>query len=747
MYQWILRCLDFRKTIFIIATLLLFLSSLGLRHLQFDFKLDVMKEGKFTQQVAFITVYDKKLLDSEHLDKLAKMQVALSQIPHVQNIVGLYTVPNLRRYLDDGQWFNVLENQHYDTQSLATVKSDILDNELFTGKFINKKADTMLFYLYLPNDKYGEIDLKVRASIQHVLNNYQTSFSTLFQSGVPEMAYAVAQKSVSDLLYCILPLFLLMGIIFGCLFRNMFLAILPLGISAYGTICGLGMMGWVGIPASALFIVAMVLTLAITVASSAHMIYAFQESNEAFPKELLQQHFSRMLKKILLPLILAAISALIGFLMDILSFVQVIQNLTYAFSFCIIFNTLATIFISPLLLSMISSNKKFDSKAFDYISNKLIHVNQYLTLHYQKMITILCVIGVAGLFCASAMKIESLPYALFKDNDEFMQHILFTGDKISGQNVLQVDIFSKEKNILLQPQYLQDVLNMERTIIQVPHTSYTYSAADVIATLNQIYLFNTKKFFRIPENSAILKLYMKEVSNQGFMSSLINNDYDKLTIFVNYNMHTSNELEKYKQRINQIVASTLTGTPFKFKIIDFWEEYASIVHNLIWLQILSIASIYLICCAIVGVLFRSFKAGIISVIPNVIPLCVIAIVQHFLKIPVTFVSVLLYSIVVGLSIDETVHMFYTFKQNYLLLKNREQAVMAAIKSQSTPVAVASIAIMVSGFVLLVSQFLPVVQLGFLVAVGILSTWLADLVITPFLLKKINIIKHLIKLES
>ena len=742
MLKWILRCLDFKKTVFSVATIVLIICSFGLKHLLFDFKLDVMKECRFTQQVAFITVYDKHILDSEHLDKLAKMQQELSQIQYVQKITGLYTVPNLRRYLDEGQWYNVLENQHYDPQSLDIVKSDILDNELYTGKFISKKADTMLFYLYLPRDKYGDIDLKSRKAIQHVLDNYQTSFTTLFQSGVQEISYALANKSASDLMFCIPALFLLMGIIFGCLFRNIFLAILPLGISAYGTLCGLGMMGWAGIPVSALFIVAMVLTLAITVASSAHMIYAYQESKEAFPEALLQQHFARMFQKILLPLILAATSALIGFLMDILSFIRVIQDLSYAFSLCIIFNTLATIFISPLLLSMISTTKKSDHKIFNYISSGFLWANQYLTTHYRKVAAILCVLGIAGIFCASEMKIESLPYAMFKKNDIFMKQILFSGDKISGQNVLQVDVYSNEKNIFLNSKCLQNILNMEKAIMQVPNTSYTYSASDVIATLNQLFLFNTKKFFKIPENSAMLKIYFKELSEQGFMSSLMNNDFNKLSIFVSYNIYTSNELENYKQKIDQIVSTTLKETPLKFKIIDFWQEYASIVDNLIWLQILSIASIYLICCIIVGVLFRSVKAGIISVIPNIIPLCVIAIVQYSLKIPVTFISVLLYSIIVGLSIDETVHMFYTFKQNFLTLKNREQAVIAAIKSQSTPVAIASLAIMIAGLALLASQFLPVVQLGFLMGVGILSTWLADLVITPFLLRKANITKRL-----
>lgn len=741
MHKWILRCLDFKKTIFIIAAIVLIASSLGLRYLKFDFKLDVMKEGQFTQQIAFITVYDKQLLDSEHLTKLAQMQNQLASIKLVEKITSLYTVPNLRRYLDENQWHSVLEDKLYENEALSVVKSDVLDNELFIGKFINKKADTMLFYVYLPTDKYGEVELQARKQIQSVLDQYHSSFTRIFQSGTPEMIYVFAEKTKLDLLLCIPMLVILLSTLFGWLFRSISVALFPIGLSAYGIICGLGTMGWIGIPVSPLFMVAIVLTLAITVASSAHIIYAYQESANHFTASHIRDKFSFVLKKILLPLLLASGAALLGFMLDILSFVPVIENLSYAFGLCIFFTTLAIIFLSPLLLSIINIRPSKDRKVFNGLMDIFVKINEFLVRCPYKVITVLLLVSFFGAYYAKNMTIESLPYVFFKKSDPFIKNIYFSGRQVSGQNALQINITSKEKNIFLNPEYLQKILDIEKNLSKLPGTSYTYSAADVIATTNQIFLFNAKGFFRIPKDPRILAKFYQELSGQGFMLSLINKDYNSLTLYINCNIYSAKLLGEYKEKVDHILKEALIGSPLCFEVKDFWTEFARIVGNLLILQIASIFTIYLVCFIIVGMLFRSVIAGLISVIPNIIPLCIIAVVQCLLGIPISVMSVILYSIVVGLSIDETIHIFYTFKEEYLKLGDKHLASMAALKSQVMPVTISSFSIGLACLALLSSQYLPVAQLGFLVGVGIFSTWIADLLITPFLLRKVNIIKR------
>lgn len=749
MHKWILFCLAYKKTIFICVILLLIASTFGILRLQLDYKMSVSSEDQFSQRLVVIAVYNKQLLDQKNLKQLAQLQQQLSSIKSVQKIISLYTAPNFRQYLDEHMLHSVLENQPYTQAELAAIKSDILDNRLFVGKFINKAADTMLFYLYIPNDKFGSRNIEIRNEIQDVLNQYKGNFSRIFQIGTAEMSYVLLQKAKHDILFCIPGIFILMAILFGLLFRNVFLFVLPIFTSLFGVICALGLLGWLRIPVSPLFISAVVLTLAIGVAESAHIIYSYQKSVRLHPSFLPQDHYACILKTVLFPFLLAVFTALLGFMLDILSFVPVIENAAYALAFCIIFNTSASIFVSPLLLPYLNAKKSMDHKFFGFLSEKFIIINRWLQCHKQYVIIMLVIIGVVGILAFKSIAVESLLYSMFKNNDPMMEKIVFVDKKVSGYNTVKINVYSENKHIFLEPEYLQKVLDSEQALLKLPYSTYIYSITDVIATTYQIFLFNTAKFFSIPKNKELLKAIYDKIEDQTYFdkSLLINKDYNQVTLYLNYAMYSSRQFEPYRKAIAQVLQKNFLGTPLHFKILDPRFKNIKLINNLLMLQIASIFSIYLICFFTVGIMFRSLIAGFISIIPNIFPLCIISIFQYVLNIPISAFSVILYSIVVGLSMDETIHIFYAFREQYKILLNKQCAIEAALKSQMTPVTITSVAIALSWLVLLGSQFLPMTQLGFLCGIGILSAWFADLVITPFLLQQSLITKRLSNLKQ
>ncbi len=739
MHKWILNCLAFKKTIFAIALILLIISALGIRFLTFDYKMSVSNIKPSSTQTVLVAIYDKHLLDATHLQQLDHMQKELAAIKSVKKILSLYTVPNFRRYLDENTWHSILDQDSPSTSE--ELRSDVLDNQLIVGRFSSKAADTTLFYLTIPNDKLGKKGFEVREEIQQVLDRYKKDFSKTFQLGGTEMSYVLIKKARHDFLVCIPSVFVFMAILFGWLFRNVFLFSLPTFSSIFGVICALGAMGWLGIPVSPLFIAAIVLTLAIGVAESAHIIHAYQKSMRLHPEGTLRDHHAFILKAVLFPFLLAVSTALLGFLLDILSFVPVIVDAAYALALCMVFNTSASIFISPLLLPFLKVKISQDRKLFSYLSNYLVMLNHKLLTYWKFCVAALLCITIAGVASFYSIAIETLPYALVKKNDPIMQNTYFVDNKIAGMNSIKVNIFSQNKNIFLDPVYLQKILDCEKLLLKIPHTSYTYSVADVIASTNQIFLFNTKKFFKIPEQEGILASYYQALEEKHMLDGIINAEYDQLTVYINYAMYSSSQLGQYKDSIQQVLNRELKNTPLQFKVIDRQLDGVRVVTNLLILQIISIFSIYLICFFSVGIMFRSIKAGLISVIPNIFPLCMISIVQYLFDIPISTFSVILYSIVVGLSMDETIHIFYAYREQYKLLRDKHKAIEAALRSQVTPVTIASVAIAVSWLVLLFSQFLPVFQLGFLCGIGISSAWFADLVITPFFLKKVSIIKN------
>ena len=59
--------------------------------------------------------------------------------------------------------------------------------------------------------------------------------------------------------------------------------------------------------------------------------------------------------------------------------------------------------------------------------------------------------------------------------------------------------------------------------------------------------------------------------------------------------------------------------------------------------------------------FRDIKLGLISMIPNVLPIMVAVLVMLVADIPLNLSNILIGSIAIGICVDDTIHFFHHFK--------------------------------------------------------------------------------------
>jgi predicted RND superfamily exporter protein len=132
--------------------------------------------------------------------------------------------------------------------------------------------------------------------------------------------------------------------------------------------------------------------------------------------------------------------------------------------------------------------------------------------------------------------------------------------------------------------------------------------------------------------------------------------------------------------------------------------------------------------------FRSFLLAAACIVPNIIPLACILGFIGWVGIPLQPAIVIVFSIVYGISVNDTIHFV-----NRFIIEQRDgenDPVDRTTEIVAMPM-VTSSAILIVGFgVLLFSELLGLFYLGLLLAVGIVSALLADLVMLPTLLNKI-----------
>lgn len=175
----------------------------------------------------------------------------------------------------------------------------------------------------------------------------------------------------------------------------------------------------------------------------------------------------------------------------------------------------------------------------------------------------------------------------------------------------------------------------------------------------------------------------------------------------------------------------LTGEPIRFtgltpllknaqtEIFDgFWQSFTAACLTISIVMILSL---------------RSILAGMVAMIPNIIPIWLVFGSLGFLGTPVDIGMMMTGSIALGISVDCTFHFLVHYREGYDRGLTSAQATRRALEHSGEPVLESTIICSVGLLALCLSSFVPTARFGALMAAQMVASLLGELVILPSLL--------------
>lgn len=251
-----------------------------------------------------------------------------------------------------------------------------------------------------------------------------------------------------------------------------------------------------------------------------------------------------------------------------------------------------------------------------------------------------------------------------------------------------------------------------------------------------------------PERIEIERLYNKiESGKNTYIDSLVYsypNIYNSLTAVLSsdnkdlqFKFDTDPELVKefyfkpnFKENLRKAIDNeyydvVLTGTS-----VVAAEGTSYLVSNLLSSILFAVLSI----AALMSLLFSSIRMVIVSMIPNLIPMFVTAGIMGWFNIPLKPSTLLIFSIALGITVDNTIHFLARYRQE-LKMKRWDLKECVAISIQETGLSIIyTSVILFFGFIVFVfSDFGGTQALGYLSAVTYFVALFTNLVLLPCLL--------------
>ena len=162
-------------------------------------------------------------------------------------------------------------------------------------------------------------------------------------------------------------------------------------------------------------------------------------------------------------------------------------------------------------------------------------------------------------------------------------------------------------------------------------------------------------------------------------------------------------------------------------------EYAEMCERMVSGELKSFGFSFVIIAVMLIIAFSSFKTGLIAMIPNLAPVILIAAIMGYCKFPLDFVTVTIMPMILGIAVDDTIHLTTHLKYGLEKTGSYKTAMEDSCREIGASMFMTTFILCSIFTVYIFSPLRYLFVIGLLSVIGLAAALLADYTITPALL--------------
>ena len=624
-----------------------------------------------------IAIENKKgIFNEDFLHLIDSVTKHLKGLKHVENIVSPTTLKKVIKVPIVG-YINSPVIHLNEPERLAEDKQKIYNTNDFFQSFFSQDTASVLIYLTKDVSISASANDSLVDKIESTLKTFSCDDFHIAGKIKTQNYYVTTVNKEMKLLTGATSLLLVLFLIYT--FKRFWSVAIPLLILLTSLIFTMTLIQVFIGALDLLMTLIPTLLFIIGVSNSVHILTGYNE--EYLIENNKYKAVDNTIRKIGKTTFLTALTTAIGFISLYFIDIPPIQNFGIATAVGVMITWLVSITVLPSAIC-ITQTKKYTNnlkkeKKWDKILTPLFH----LIFKYKKytivIASLLFVISVIGIY-----KLETNNYVLddLSEKSSLKKDMRFFESQFAGIRPFEMGFTFKDTSLtIFDIQVAREIDTVQYYLENVYGAKMSYSAMTIMKEINRSINGGNQEYYRVPnsirEMKNIKKYFDKNVDEtatstlltkdgkKGRISSKIHDLGQKKVTELNQNLR-----EFLNKNIN-LVDFRITGAP---DMMDKTSAYISrsILKGLIFS--------FLIVAMLMGILFKSVKIALISLIPNVLPLVFVAGLMGLIGIDLKFSTVVIFTIGFGIAVDDTIHLLVRYKIELPNARDKKDALFQSV---------------------------------------------------------------------
>ncbi|WP_405382696.1 RND family transporter [Maribacter sp. LLG6340-A2] len=611
----------------------------------------------------------------------------------------------------------------------------IQEDSLFTNVLIDAKRTSLVLALKTKDNldykQSGVLLDSIRSSLKkHELNSYHILGRAFFYEAIVDM-----QKS--EVLTTTIVASIIVFIILLLVYRSMPVVWISVFSIALSLLLFMGLLAVLGKELNAMAVFYPVLMLIVGTSDVIHLTDSFiRKLQSGLPR---YTAILSSLKEVGMTTLLTSVTTAIGFVTLLSSRLVSIQDFGINAAMGVLVAYFTVIFLTGSLLISLPEKKLIGGRSVSVKwKTNLLRLNTFTKEHPKSIIlgtvtfTLLCFLGIYLIKTDYEFK-QALPArSKIAADFEFFQ------ENYAGFRPLEIAVSSKEGYKVTDFEVAQEIEKLLAHLKTLKSIGNVQSANLPYKIINKAYHLNSAEYFKLPSDKKTFSIYKKDAHRlvRKQLGQFISEDETVARINGKLQDVGTDSLNTVYNSITNFAATQLDTSIVKVKItgksilLDKNSKY--IRRNLLEGLLYGL----LLIGVIMAFIFRDVKIFLISLVPNILPILFAGSVLGFLGIPLEASLSVVFAIVFGIAVDDTIHFLGKYKLGITQGLDKEAALEKTFVQTGRALVITTIILFFGFMVMLFSIHQPSRTIGLIISVTLVTALILDLLLLPVLLRKL-----------
>ena len=351
-----------------------------------------------------------------------------------------------------------------------------------------------------------------------------------------------------------------------------------------------------------------------------------------------------------------------------------------------------------------------------------------LILGVAALLMLVCAVG-----WADRLRVDTDGYEMYGEQSQVIRWIRFVERHLARADTLELDIALPPDVRIEDPEALARIADLGRALSGIEGLGAAHHIVDAVARVRRILHDDLPEAERVgataAENAELIELLGFE--DPDFVSGWLGFERRHVRLSVDA------EFQSFATRsdtLDEVAGVISRGLPAGWAVTQTgpFAMGRDWVRDVQATQLRSFGAAFLGVFGLLWIYTRSFGWALLALAPTLLPVVVILGGMGWLGLSLDVGRAMIAAVVLGIGIDDTVHLLSRFRRERRSGADSAAAIEAAVRGIGRPIVTTSLALALGFLALAASSWQTVSSFGLFVSLGIAGALLADLLVLPAL---------------